>query len=158
MSTYPASSFFALGLLASCFGSRPAVAATAVASFSVTATVQASCLASLRPDHAATISATSAVSVTCAHPVSYDVSVTTERSARPLLVLTEPWVPEPAVARSAQRPSLANSLNSHPVSTDTAIDIENGSAQVPDLQGRTAGWRSWASPANVGLIVVTVTY
>src|SRR4249920_3324375 len=106
MSIRRISSVFALGLLAYCFGSGRATAATAAASFGVTATVQASCLASLRPDHAGTTSATSAVSVACSHPVSYDVRVFAERSARPPLISMVRAGSDRAVAWWAQLPTL----------------------------------------------------
>jgi hypothetical protein len=152
MSMHRISSVLALGLLASSFGSGPAVAATAVASFGVTATVQASCRASLMPDRAATMGAASAASVACSHPVSYTVSVSAERSAGTTPVSLETGVFDPSVARSA------NSLNRHPVSTNKAIDTEDDSTQDLTIAGRTAESRSWTSSANTGSIVVTVTY
>ena len=86
MSNHPVLSVFGVGLVACCFGSRPAIAATAAASFGVSAIVQESCRVSFPPDRIATTSAESAVSVTCTHPVSYSVRVTAERSIRPTVV------------------------------------------------------------------------
>src|SRR5947209_4086661 len=100
MSMHRISAVLALGLLASCFAPEQAVAATAVASFGVSAIVEGSCRASLRPD--ATMTAASAVSVACSQGVSYHVSVSAERFTTPILVL-ESGLPKSAVAPPAQR-------------------------------------------------------
>src|SRR4051794_15644756 len=71
---------FALNLLTAAFGARAAVAATSAASFGVTVTVQASCVASatfmvLGNYIAAVRNAESSVSVTCTNSIPYTVSV-----------------------------------------------------------------------------------
>jgi len=157
ISIHSASSVLAFGLVA-CIASQPAPAATASASFGVSATVQASCGVSFRPDPAATTGVTSAVSVTCSHAVSYNVSVSPGRSTTPTLVPLETEGPDPAVVRSARLPIWANSPNGHTISKNTAIETENGSAQWLPIDAQTVETRSLASPANAGLIVVTVTY
>jgi len=62
------------------------------------------------------------------------------------------------VVRSARLPIWANSPNGHTISKNTAIETENGSAQWLPIDAQTVETRSLASPANAGLIVVTVTY
>src|SRR4051812_27776494 len=125
MSMHRISAVLALGLLASCFASEQAFAATAAASFGVSAIVQGSCRASLSPDRA-TIAATSAVSVTCSHAVSYHVSVAAERFTAPNLVPLGRGLPKSAVAPPAQLLPWVNP--------------QDGSLQALDLHGWAARW------------------
>src|ERR1035437_219368 len=72
----------ALGFLASGLASRPALAATSTASFSVTATVQSSCQVSAPATASGTYTVTRAnastpVSITCTNPTPYNVGHST---------------------------------------------------------------------------------
>ncbi len=69
----------AFGILVSSLAVRPAVAATAGTSFSVTTVVEVSCQVSITPSRfrtfAAKSNAASAVSVTCSNSAPYNVSL-----------------------------------------------------------------------------------
>jgi len=82
MSVRTAFLVFAVGVLAFRSAIKPVAAATATASFSVSATVQASCIATVAPTairtYAAEALAASAASVTCSNSVPYNVSLNAE--------------------------------------------------------------------------------
>jgi spore coat protein U-like protein len=76
----PRLSVFVFGFLATGLAVRPALAATATASFTVSATVVAGCQATpatpeFKSYAAATANATSTISVTCTQPMPYVVSL-----------------------------------------------------------------------------------
>ena len=80
MTMNPRLSVFVFGILATGLAVRPALAATATASFTVSATIVAGCQATPATEEfksyaAATANATSTISVTCTQPMPYVVSL-----------------------------------------------------------------------------------
>lgn len=155
---HSAPSVLVLCLVACCVGSRPALSATASASFGVSMTVEASCQASFGTDRAASPGAISPVSVVCNHPVPYYVSVGMEQSIRRTLPALETQGLGPAGARFGPLPTFASSANWDRAGSNFVAGTDRRSAQALTVHGGTVGSQHPASPANPERIFVTVIY
>jgi len=151
----------ALGFLASGLAPRPALAATASASFAVTVTVQAACQVSAPATAFGTYAtagarATSAVSVACTIPTPYNVS----RSAG-LAASDTQRVAAFAPAPTGDAP-LTNSARfiywGRMAGTNPVAGRGNGASQPYTVSGLTAGTRFVAPGAFADTITVTVSY
>lgn len=130
---------FALGFLASAQASRPALAATITASFSVTATVISSCQVAAPVTASGTYTATranitSSVSVTCTNSTPYDVSYSA--GLAPGAITT---------TRKTAGP-------------DTVAGTSRRSSQPDTVSGQTAGAQHVAPDAYTDLVTVSITY
>ena len=148
----------ALGLTTS------AHAATATASFAVTATVQATCLISATPMAFGTYTGvqadtTSTISVTCTTSTPYTIglnaglatgaTVTTRR-------MTGPSAATLAYSLSSDAPRAVNWGMTVP--TDTVAGTGNGSAQSLTVYGRIAAAQFVAPGAYTDTVIATITY
>jgi len=130
---------FALGLLASALASTPALAATATASFSVSATVLSSCQVSAPATAygvftAARATAASPASVICTSPTPYNASLSAELT--------------PSVTVTTRKTAGAGTLPR----------TGNGPSQQRNSNGRTA-WSQYVAPgAFADSVTVTITY
>lgn len=159
-----ASFAFALGFLASGLAPRPALAATASASFAVTATVQAACQVS-SPATAFGVyttigtNATSAVSVACTHPTAYSVDLSAGLAAVDTATAQKIRGPASALLGYALLSEYARTVNlGRTAGTDPVTGTGNGSSPAHAVFGRTAGAQYVASGAYADTITVTVTY
>jgi hypothetical protein len=152
------SSAFGLSLLACCMASRPAIAATASASFGVSVAVQAFCQVSYGADHPAGVGATSPVSVRCDHPVSYHVTVGAEQSTGPALPVLETQAVGPAEVRFVPVPKVPKFLRWDRASAHAMTRTDARSAQALSMGAGNAGPRHLPSIANPDAIVITVIY
>ena len=148
----------ALGLLLSGLGLRPAFAATATASFGVTATVQSACQASA-PSTAFGSYATperSAVSVSCTIPTPYNVSSSAEVTTGSIPEMTSS---AKTLLHYSLLPKFSHTVNrGQMASTGTLARTDNGSVRSSAIVGRSAqAWRV-VSGAFADAITVTVTY
>jgi len=130
---------FALGLLASALASRPDIAATLTASFSVTATVNSSCQVSApatasRSYTTARANPASSVSVNCTNPTPYNVSYSSG--------------PAPSITTTMRKTA----------GSETVPGNGNGSPQPGAAFGQPAGARHDVPGANADLVTITVTY
>jgi spore coat protein U-like protein len=130
---------FALGFLASALASRPVLAATQTASFSVTVTVVSSCQISapaIAPGSytAARANPTSPVSVNCTMPTPYNVSYRTD--------------PAPSVTVTTRKSA----------SPETAPGTSNRFPQPDAASGQPAGAQHDTPGTNADLVTVTITY
>jgi len=159
-----ASITFALGLLASGLASRPAVAATATASFSVTAMVVSGCQVSapdLPSDRYAASggNATSSVAVTCTKPTPYDVSVGAAE------VTGEAVTTGKASSPASTLPGVALLSNpAHPVKADKTAALEAmvrtgiESYRTQSTNVPASGIRSGATSVYADSVTITITY
>ena len=142
---------FALSLPTALFGARPAVSATSTASFGVTVTVQASCLASatsiLSGNYVAALrNAESAVSVTCTNSTAYTVSV------------REPSTPARMVANRKMTVGGAG-LTGYGLVSNAAGILNSGQAVRADTLGNAASPRRFvAADTLTDTITVTIAY
>ena len=130
---------FALGFLASALASRPVLAATQTASFSVTATIVSSCQISApatasRSYTAARANAAFPVSVNCTMPTPYNVSYRTD--------------PAPNVTVTTRKRT----------DTGTEPGTSTGSPQQDAASGQPAGAQHDTPGTNADLVTVTITY
>jgi spore coat protein U-like protein len=159
-----ASLIFALCFLASTLASRPALAATATASFSVTATVVSSCQAStpataFGANTAARVNAASPASVTCTSPTPYNVSLSAELAPSVTVTTRRTAGPASDSPGSALLPDSAHTGNwGRTASAGTVAGTARGPSQPRDGYGRTA-WSQYVAPgAFADSVTVTVTY
>jgi spore coat protein U-like protein len=157
-------SVFALGFLAFGLAPRAAVAATATASFTVTATVQANCLVSasampFRVYTGAVLNATSGVSVTCTHPTPYNV-VFSAGLAPGATVVT--WKMTGSVSGLLGRALASNSQGTvnwgQTVGADTVAGVGNDSAQTLSVRGQVSAGQQVVPSGYGDTIIVAVTY
>ena len=157
-------STFALGLLALCLKSGPALAATPTTSFSVSAMVQATCLVSATAMTFGTLTGTvvnaqSAVSVMCTNAAPFNVGLnpglatgTTETTRK----LTEPGL---ALLGYYLLSNSQRTVNwGQTVGVDTVAGVGNGSAQALAVYGQIPAAQFVAPSAYADTITVTVTY
>jgi spore coat protein U-like protein len=155
---------FALGILVSGLAPRPAVAATANASFGVSARVEATCQASatgraFRIVTGGTATTTSPVSVNCSNGAQYNVKLDAENGFGANLALRQMIGSGTALlgnGRNTSLPGLGNRDQS--VGTDAALLTDNRSAQVQTGHERVAAGQHVPDGAYFDTIIVTVTY
>jgi spore coat protein U-like protein len=157
-------SVFALGLLAFGLAPRAAVAATATASFSVTATVQANCLVSASAKtfgiyNGAVLKATSGVSVTCTHPTPYNVAF----SAGLASGATEVTLKMSGTVSGSLGYALASNSQGtenwgQTVGANTVAGAGNDSSQMLSVRGQVSAGQQVASSGYGDTIIVAVTY
>jgi spore coat protein U-like protein len=155
---------FALGILASCLALMPALAATKTASFSVTATVQASCLASANTGALGTYTsvgakATSLVSVTCDNATPYNVDLSTRLATDAMVTTRMMTGSSPAILGNVQLPDSAHSVSAgRTAGTRALASTSNGSAQRLTVNGQTISAPYVVPGAHAEAVIVTVTY
>lgn len=160
----PALSVFVIGFLASGPALRPALAATATASFSVTATVLSSCQATpstqqFRSYATATTNAASTISVSCTQPTPYVVSlqagdVPTESATIGKVTSSGTALP------SGAQPSLPEHRINRGQTTETrtVAATGNGSPQWRAVPDRPATAKNPAPGVDPDAIMVSITY
>jgi spore coat protein U-like protein len=152
---------FALGFLASGLAPRPALAATASASFAVTVTVQAACQVSAPATAFGTYAtagarATSAISVACTIPTPYNVSRSAGLAASDTRRVT---ASAPVLTSDASLTNFARSIyRGRMAGTNPMAGSGNGASQPYTVSGLTAGARFVAPGAYADTITVTVSY
>ena len=129
----------ALGFLALAQVSRPALAATITASFSVTATILSSCQVAAPATAPGTYTATranitSSVSVTCTNPTPYNVSY------------------------SAGLAPSATTTTRKAAGPDTVAGTGSRSSQPDTVSGQSAGAQHVVPDAYTDLVTATITY
>jgi spore coat protein U-like protein len=160
MSMKSALSVFALSFLAFGLAPRPLVAATASASFGVSATVLATCLVSAAPVSGTytrvALNATSSVSVTCTNPTPYNVSL----SSGPA-----PGAPVVTPRMAGFLPGLlgfalgsTSHVTAQVLGAGTVAGAGNDSAQTLSVQGQVLAGQHVASSGYGDTITVAVTY
>jgi spore coat protein U-like protein len=155
---------FALGILASCLALRPALAATKTASFSVTATVQASCLASANTGALGTYTsvganATSLVSVACDNATPYNVDLSARLATDATVTTRMMDGPSPAMLGNVLLPDSAHSVAAgRTVGTHALAATSNGSTQRLTVNGQTIAAPYVAPGEHAEAVIVTVTY
>jgi spore coat protein U-like protein len=159
-----ASLIFALGFLASAMVSTPALAATATASFSVTATVLASCQVSAPAsaygaNTAPRANAASPASVNCTNPTPYDVSYSTELAPSATATTRNTAGPALDSPGSALLPNSAHNVNWGRMADAYAMSgTARGSSHPYAGYGHYAGAQHVAPGAFADSVMITVTY
>jgi spore coat protein U-like protein len=153
-----------LGFLAFGLAPRPAVAATASASFGVSATVQATCLVSASAVTSgiypgAVLNATSGVSVTCTKPTPYNVGLSSGPAPGAAVVTQKMSGSGSGLLAYALASNSQGRVNwGQTVGADTAAGTGNGSPQTLSAQGQVSGGQHVASIGYGDTITVSVTY
>jgi spore coat protein U-like protein len=154
----------ALGFLALGLASRPALAATATTTFSVTATVQSTCLVSATnmafgTYTGAVATSTSAVSVTCTNTTPYNVGLSAGLATGATVTTRKMTGPAAAVLGYALFSDPARSVNwGQTIGTDTVTGTGNGTAQALNVYGQATAGQFVAPGAYSDTITATVTY
>jgi spore coat protein U-like protein len=159
-----ASIAFVLGFLALGLASRPALAATQTASFSVTVTVVSSCRASAPATAfgtytAAGVNATSPASVACTSPTPYNVSLSAELVPSAIATTQKTTVSASDSLNHALLLDSAHTVNSgRTAGADTVAGTGSGSFKPNAFYRQAAGAQLVASGAFADSVMVTVTY
>lgn len=157
-------SVFALSFLAFGLAPRPAVAATATASFSVTATVQANCLVSASAATfgvytGAVLNAASGVSVTCSHPTPYNVGFSAGLASGAAVVTLKMSGSVSSLLGYALASNPQGTVNwGQTVGANTVGGPGNDSAKMLSVQGQVSTGEHVASSEYGDTITVSVTY
>jgi spore coat protein U-like protein len=157
-------SVFALGFLAFGLAPRPAVAATASASFGVSATVLATCLVSAAPMKFGTytrsaVSAASSVSVTCTNPTPYNVSLSSGLAPGSAVVTGKMIGSVPGLQGYALASNFQGTVNrSQTMGADTVAGAGNDSVQTLAAQDQVSSDQHVASSAYADTIIIAITY
>lgn len=160
----PKLSVFALGFLVSGPALRPAIAATATASFSVTARVLSGCQATptsqgFKSNAAATTNAASTISVACTQPTPYVVSLGTEVAPDYNAAIAKAIDPGSALQGGAQPSLPQHAINrGRTVVAGTVAGVGSGSSQLRTVLNRTAAAEIPAPAAHPDAVMVTITY
>jgi spore coat protein U-like protein len=153
-----------LGILALGLTPIAAIAATATTTFSVTATVQATCLVSATPMAFGTYTgagatSTSAVSVTCTNTTPYNVGLSAGSATGATVTTRSMTGPGAALLGYALFSDAARTVNwGQTIGTDTVTGTGNGLAQAITVYGQAAGSQYVAPGAYTDTITATVTY
>jgi spore coat protein U-like protein len=164
MSLKSAFSVSVLGLLMSSLAPAPAVAATASASFAVTATVEAGCQVSANAmtfgTYAGVVaSAASPVSVTCSNSAPYNVDLSAGMAAGATVAARTMTGPGAALLGYALSSNPRGIVNwGQTVGRDTVTGSGNGTAEALSVHDQIAAGRYFAAGAHADSITVTVTY
>jgi len=155
---------FALSFLALGPAPRAAVAATASASFAVTATVQAGCRVSassmgLGTYTGAAMNAAPAVAVNCTLPTPYNVGLSAEMASGATVATREMTGPGAALLGYALASNSQRAVNRGQIlGTGTVAGTGNGSAQGLWVPGQISAGQFAAAGGYADTITVTVTY
>jgi spore coat protein U-like protein len=154
----------ALGFLMLGLATKPAVAATATTTFSVTATVQSTCLVSATAMAfgtytGAVATSTSAVSVTCTNTTPYNVGLSAGLATGATVTTRQMTGPASAVLGYALFSNSARTVNwGQTIGTDTVTGTGNGAAQALTVYGQATAGQFVAPGAYTDTITATVTY
>jgi len=154
-------SVLALGFLAVGLAPRPLVAATASASFGVSATVLATCLVSAAPMRFGTytravLNATSSVSVTCTNPTPYNLSLSSGLTPGAPVVTPKMTGFVPGLLGFA--PGSTSQGTAQMLGAGTVAGAGNDSAQTLSVQGQVSAGQHVASSEYGDTITVAITY
>jgi spore coat protein U-like protein len=155
---------FALGFLVLGLATKPAVAATATTTFSVTATVQSTCLVSATAMAfgtytGAVATSTSAVSVTCTNTTPYNVGLSAGLATGATVTTRQMTGPASALLGYALFSNSARTTNwGQTIGTDTVTGTGNGAAQALTVYGQATAGQFVAPGAYTDTITATVTY
>jgi spore coat protein U-like protein len=147
-----------------CLLANPSSAATATTTFSVTATVQATCLISANTLAFGTytgvqIAATTTVQVTCTNTTPYNVGLNPGTSTGATVTTRKMTGPASATLNYALTQDIGHVTNwGQTVGTDTEAGTGNGSAQTLTVYGLLAAGQYPAPGAYSDTITATVTY
>lgn len=164
MSVKFALSTFAPGLLALFLTSGRALAVTPTTSFSVTATVQATCLVSATTLTFGTytgtsVNGTSTVSVTCTDATPFNVGLNPGLATGATVTNRKLTGPGSALLGYSLFSNSQETVNwGQTVGVDTVAGIGNGSAQTLAVYGHIPAGQCVAPGAYADTITVTVTY
>lgn len=158
-----ASFAFALGFLAIGLASKPILAATRSASFSVTATVADTCLAATQspapaPDFATAASPASAVSVHCVIGTPYTVNLRAAQSAGSTPSATGSNLNQPLNQRESGVEAAIPGNRGRLVGMKTLLQSNNGSEQPLTWSGLRDGLNANAAGDYPDSLVVTILY
>lgn len=154
----------ALSLLAFCVVAPESPAATPSTSFGVSATVLSSCAVSATslafgPYTAATVNATSAISVTCTSSTPYNIGLGAGTSPAASVASRQMSGPAASLLRYALMSNSARTLNwGNTAGHDTVAGTGNGSAQLLMVYGQTPAAQAVIPGSYADTITVTVTY
>ncbi|MDR3774490.1 MAG: spore coat protein U domain-containing protein [Terracidiphilus sp.] len=161
----PVFAVFAFVLLGSGLAVRPAVAATASASFGVSVTVQGSCRASAIAaafrTYSAAANATSPVSVTCSNSTPYNVTLSAAMpsgATGPIREATGSGAAFLAYALSSAPRGIVNWGQAVHAGTVPGSGPGSGSGQMFPVHGQIAAGQYVAASAYPDTTIVTVTY
>jgi spore coat protein U-like protein len=155
---------FALGFLVLGLATKPAAAATATTTFSVTATVQSTCLVSATAMAfgtytGAVATSTSAVSVTCTNTTPYNVGLSAGLATGATVTTRQMTGPASALLGYALFSNSARTTNwGQTIGTDTVTGTGNGAAQALTVYGQATAGQFVAPGAYTDTITATVTY
>ena len=153
---------FIFGFLVSGLTLRPALAATATATFTVSATVVSGCQATPNTQAfssyaAATTNATSTISVTCTQSTPYVVSLATEVVPDHSSTITKVTSSKSTSTSSAQPSSPQHAINrARTIETGTAVGV--GSPQWRAVVDQAKAAENLAPGVHPDAIMVSITY
>lgn len=142
----------------------PAVAATATTTFSVTATVQATCLISgnnlgFGTYTGSAIPATTTLSVTCTNGTTYNVGLNAGTASGATVTTRAMTGPASATLNYALYEDSGHTTNwGNTVGTDTKAGTGNGSAQTLTVYGQLASNQYPTPGSYTDTITATITY
>jgi spore coat protein U-like protein len=154
----------ALSILTLGFAPLPAIAATSTTTFSVTATVQATCLVSATAlafgtYTGAVATSTSAVSVTCTNTTPYNLGLSAGLATGATVTTRSMVGPASALLGYGLFQNAGHTVNwGQTIGTDTVTGTGNGSAQAITVYGQAAASQYVAPGAYADTITATVTY
>ena len=153
---------FAFGFLVSGLALSPALAATATATFTVSATVVSGCQATPNTQGfnsyaAATANATSAISVTCTRPTPYEVSLSTEVVPDHSATIAKATGSGSALPAGAQ-PSSPQHTISRSRTIDAGTAAGSGSPEWRAVVDRAAEAENLSPGDYPDAIMVSITY
>jgi spore coat protein U-like protein len=140
------------------------IAATATTTFSVTATVQATCLISANPLAFGTytgvlINATTTLQVTCTNTTPYNVGLNAGTATGATVTTRKMTGPASATLNYALFQDSSRTINwGQTVGTDTVTGTGNGSAQTLTVYGQLSANQYPAPGSYSDTITATVTY
>ena len=143
---------------------RPAAAATATTTFSVTATVQATCLISgnnlgFGTYTGSAVAATTTLSVTCTNGTTYNVGLNAGTASGATVTTRAMTGPASATLNYALYQDSGHTTNwGNTVGTDTKSGTGNGSAQTLTIYGNLAASQYPTPGSYTDTITATITY
>jgi spore coat protein U-like protein len=153
-----------IGLLGALALGPPAVAATATATFQVTATVQATCQISAGPlafgiYTGVLANALSTVTVTCTNTTPYNVGLDAGQATGATVTTRKMAGPSGGLLAYSLSQNDARTINwGNTVGTDTETGIGNGTAQALTVFGRVAAGQFVSPGAYADTITATLTF
>ena len=153
-----------LASMALSLSSLTALAATAINTFGVTATVQASCsisasTLSFGSYNGTVATATSAVSVTCTNSTPYNVGLSSGVASGATVAARKMTGPTSALLSYSLFSDPSRSINwGQTVGSDTNSGTGNGAVQVLTVYGQTPAGQYLAPGSYTDTITATITY